>query len=146
MDDTLKLTDAKVLEQAHDNLRAHLPLTAEGSQCTTADLLNALLGMAVNRTTLEAICADLGLPEAEALRRYFNDQLRVKDLPKLERLLNAALRAEIPPRVWRQARDVAIDFHDRPYYGQQPQAEGLWVRGEAREGTPRAFIASPRPM
>jgi hypothetical protein len=139
MDDTLKLTDAKVLEHARDNLREHLPLTAEGSQCTTDDLLNALLGVAVNRTTLEAVCADLDLPEAEALRRYFNDQLRVEDLPKLERLLNAALRAEIPKRVWRQARDVAIDFHDRPYYGKQPQAEGLWVRGEARDGTTRFY-------
>jgi hypothetical protein len=114
MDNTLKLTDAKVLAQAHDNLREHLPLTAEGYQCTTDDLLNALLGMAVNRATLEAVCADLGLPDAEALRRYFNDQLRVEDLPQLERQLKAALRAEIPPRVWRQARDVAIDFHDRP--------------------------------
>ncbi len=139
MDDTLKLTDRKVLEHAHDNLREHLPLTAEGYQCSTDDLLNALLGVAVNRTTLEATCADLDLPEAEAMRRYFNDQLRVEDLPKLERHLNAALRAEIPPRVWRQARDVAIDFHDRPYYGKQPQAKGLWVRGEAREGTTRFY-------
>jgi putative transposase len=139
MDNTLKLTDAKVLEQAHDNLHEHLPLSAEGYQCTTDDLLNALLGMAVNRTTLEAICADLGLPDAEALRRYFNDQLRVEDLPQLERQLNAALRAEIPPRVWRQARDVAIDFHDRPYYGKQPQDDGLWVRGQARDGTTRFY-------
>ena len=91
MDDTLKLTDAKVLEQAHDNLREHVPLSADGYQCTTDDLLNALLGMAVNRTTLEAVCADLGLPEAEALRRYFNDQLQAKDLPKLERRLNLSL-------------------------------------------------------
>jgi putative transposase len=139
MDDTLKLTDRKVLEHARDNLREHLPLTAEGYQCSTDDLLNALLGVAVNRTTLEAVCADLGLPDAEALRRYFNDQLRIEDLPELERHLNAALRAEIPPRVWRQARDVAIDFHDRPYYGKHPQAEGLWVRGEARDGTTRYY-------
>jgi hypothetical protein len=139
MDDTLKLTDRKVLEHAQDNLREHMPLTAEGYQCSTDDLLNALLGVAVNRTTLEAVCTDLGLPDAEALRRYFNDQLRIEDLPELERHLNAALRAEIPPRVWRQARDVAIDFHDRPYYGKHPQAEGLWVRGEARDGTTRYY-------
>jgi hypothetical protein len=49
--------------------------------------------------------------------------------------LNAALQAEIAPRVWRQAREVAIDFHDRPYYGKQPQAKGLWVRGKAWDGT-----------
>jgi len=53
--------------------------------------------------------------------------------------LNAALHAEIPSRIWRQAREVAIDFHDRPYYGKQPQEEGLWVRGQARDGTTRFY-------
>ena len=72
-------------------------------------------------------------------RRYLNEQLCVEDLPELEQRLNAALRAEIPPRVWRQAREVAIDFHDRPYYGKQPQAKGLWVRGKARDGTTRFY-------
>jgi len=36
-------------------------------------------------------------------------------------------------------RQVAIDFHDRPYYGKTPQAEGLWVRGRARDGTTRFY-------
>lgn len=40
----------------------------------------------------------------------------VEDLPDLERHLNAALAAEIPPRVGRRAQEVALDFHDRPYY------------------------------
>jgi putative transposase len=57
----------------------------------------------------------------------------------LEQHLNAALRAEVPRRVWRHARDVAIDFHDRPYYGKQPQGDGLWVRGKARDGTTRFY-------
>jgi len=30
-------------------------------------------------------------------------------------------------------------LHDRPYYGQQLQEEGLWVRGKAREGTTRFY-------
>lgn len=63
----------------------------------------------------------------------------MEDLPDLERRLNAALSREIPPRVWRQARDVAIDFHDRPYYGKQSQPTGLWVRGQARHGTTRFY-------
>jgi putative transposase len=57
----------------------------------------------------------------------------------LEQRLNAALRAQIPRRIWRQANEVAIDFHDRPYYGKQPQEEGLWVRGQARDGTTRFY-------
>jgi len=140
MNDTLKLTDDQVLAHARDLLQEHLPLAADGSCCTTDDLLNVLLGIAVNRSTLEAVCTDWATAsDPETVRRYLNEQLCVEDLPELEQRLNAALRAEIPRRVWRQARDVAIDFHDRPYYGKQPQDEGLWVRGKARDGTTRFY-------
>jgi putative transposase len=140
MNDTLKLTDDQVLTEARAVLRAHLPVTADGTYCTTDDLLNVLLGIAVNRGTLEAVCTDWATaPDPETVRRYLNEQLCVEDLPELERRLNAALRAEVPRRVWRQAREVAIDFHDRPYYGKQPQEDGLWVRGQARDGTTRFY-------
>ncbi len=140
MNDTLKLTDDQVMVHARDLLGEHLPLTAEGTCCTTAELVNALLGVAVNRSTLEAVCTDwLTAPDPETVRHYLNEQLCVDELPELERRLNAALRAEIPRRIWRQARKVAIDFHDRPYYGKQPQEAGLWVRGQARDGTTRFY-------
>ncbi len=140
MNDTLKLTDDQVLARAHDLLQEHLPLTADGSCCTTDDLLNVLLGLAVNRGTVEAVCRDwLTAPDPETIRHYLNEQLCVEDLSALEQRLNAALRAEVPRRVWRQAREVAIDFHDRPYYGKQPQGDGLWVRGKARDGTTRFY-------
>jgi hypothetical protein len=138
--DTLKLTDQEVLHRAHTVLGEHLPVQADGYTCTTGDLLDVLLGVAANRGTIEAVCADLvGAPDAETIRGYFKDQLRVEDLPELEQRLNRALSDEIPPRVWRQARDVAIDFHDRPYYGKKSQATGLWVRGQARDGTTRFY-------
>jgi len=138
--DTLELTDRTVLQHAHAVLAAHLPLQAEGYTCTTDDLLDVLLSVAANRGTIEAVCADLvGTPDAETIRGYFKDQLRVDDLPELERRLNDALAEAIPARAWRQARDVAVDFHDRPYYGKQPQATGLWVRGQARNGTTRFY-------
>jgi putative transposase len=133
---TLKLSDRKVLTYTRENLSEHLPLQADGYDCTTEDLLNVLLGVATNRGTLESVCADLvGLPDPETIRTYFNEQLCLEDLPDLERRLNAALAVEIPPRVGRRAQEVAIDFHDRPYYGKTPQPEGLWVRGQARDGT-----------
>jgi hypothetical protein len=37
MDNALKLTDVNVLDHARENLRAHLPLSAEGSRCNTDD-------------------------------------------------------------------------------------------------------------
>jgi putative transposase len=53
--------------------------------------------------------------------------------------LNAALAAQIPGRLHRAPQDVAIDFHDRPYYGKTPQSSGLWVRGRAKDGTTRFY-------
>ena len=140
VNDTLKLTDQEVLQRAHTLLAEHLPLAADGYSCTTDDLLDVLLGVAANCGTIEAVCADLvGIPDAETIRGYFNEQLRVEDLPELERRLNAAVAKEMPSRLWRQGRDVAIDGHDRPYYGKQAQAVGLWVRGQARDGTTRFY-------
>jgi hypothetical protein len=139
-DHTPKLTDQDVLHHARTHLREHLPLQADGYVCTTDDLLQVLLGVAVNRATIDALCADLvGTPDPETIRRSLNAQLRVDDLPALEQQVNAALADAIPAHVWARAREVAIDFHDRPYYGTTPQADGLWVRGEAHAGTTRFY-------
>jgi hypothetical protein len=133
---TLKLTDVEVLEQTAQLLKEHLPLKADGYICTTEDLINILLGVAANCGTVQALGTDLvGSPDPETIRGYLRAQLRVEDLPELERRLNAALAERIPARVWRQARDVAMDFHDRPYYGKTSQAKGLWIRAQAKDGT-----------
>jgi putative transposase len=139
-DDTLKLTDREVLEYARDSLQEHLSLQAEGYRCTTTDLLDVLLGVAANRDTIESVCADwIDTASAETMRGYLNEQLTIEGLPELECHLNAALAAEIPARVWRQKRDIAVDLHDRPYYGKIPQEKGLWVRSKAKDGTTRFY-------
>jgi len=138
--DTLKLSDQKVLDDARRVLKDNLPLEAEGYVCTTDNLYDALLGVASNRGTLQAVCTDwLGIAEPETIRGYLNDQLRVEALPELQRQLNAALAAQTPKRIYRAPQEVAIDFHDRPYYGKQPQETALWVRGQAKDGTTRFY-------
>jgi putative transposase len=139
-DDTLKLTDQQVLEQARRGLEQHLPLQAEGYVCSAGDVWNVLLGVGVKEGTIESVCADLvDTPDPETIRQYLNDQVTVESLPEWEESLNAALAAQIPSRVWRQARDMAIDFHDRPYYGKASQEKGLWVRSKAKKGTTRFY-------
>ncbi len=136
MHDTLKLSDRKVLDEARELLKEYLPLEAEGYVCTTDDLYDVLLGVAAHRGTIQSVCTDwLGIAEPETIRGYLNEQLCVEDLPKLERQINSALAAQTSKRVYRTRQDVAIDFHDRPYYGKQPQGTGLWVRGRAKDGT-----------
>jgi putative transposase len=136
--DTLELTDEEVLDHARSGLEEHLALRADGYKCSTEGVLDVLLGVAVTQDTLESVCADLvGTPNPETIRRYLNEQLTAEGLPELQQQLNEALAQEIPKRVWRQQRDIAIDLHDRPYYGKAPQEEALWVRGRTKKGTTR---------
>jgi len=138
--DTPELTEPEVLQHALSTRHDHLPLHAQGYTGTTDDLCKVLLGVAVHQGTIESVCADLvGTPDPQTIRGYLNEQLRVEELPELERRLNAALAAELPPRVRRRAQEVAIDYHDRPYYGKGAQAQELWVRGQAKEGTTRFY-------
>ena len=140
MDDIPKLTANQVLEHARQGLQAHLPLQAEGYKCTKDDLLNILLTAAARQCTIESACAELDSgPGAETIRQYLNEQLTPEQLPNLERDLNETLVAQVPKRLWRQTQDIAIDLHDRPYYGKTPQEEGLWVRSRAKAGTTRFY-------
>jgi putative transposase len=136
MNNNLTLTDKTVLEEARSKLNYHLDLQAAGYKCTTEDLLNVLLGVAANQGTIESVCADLvATPNPETIRQYINEQLCVETLSQLEAALNRALVANLPPRLRRREQDVVMDFHDRAYYGKSLQEEGLWVRGQAKNGT-----------
>jgi len=137
---TPELSEQEVLQHAQDLLEEKLPLQADGYKCTTDDLFKVLLGVAATRSTLEAVCANLvGTPDPHTIRGYFNEHLCVEELPALEQQLNAALAAEVPRHVRRQSQEVAIDYHDRPYYGKGEQAHELGVRGKAKDGTTRFY-------
>jgi putative transposase len=138
---TPKLNDSEVLRLAQQTLETHFPLQADGYSCSSTTLYQVLIGVAANRSTIESVCADLAAaPDGETIRTYLNDQLRVEELPELQRRLNAALRANWPKAVRRSGPlEVAMDFHDRPYYGKAEQKDALWVRGEAKDGTTRFY-------
>jgi putative transposase len=129
---------AVVLKEPHPK---HLPLEANGYTCTSETLYQVLIGVGVKKGTIESVCAELGeAPDGETVRGYLNEQLKVEDLPRLERQINAALAAHWPKKLRRSGPvEVAMDFHDRPYYGKSEQSKGLWVRGEAKDGTTRFY-------
>lgn len=137
----LKLKDEEVLRQAQATLEKHVPLEANGYACDSATLYQVLLGVVANRGTLASVCAELdGAPDDETIRGYLNEQITVDQLPELEKQLNAALASRWPKPLRRRGPiEVAMDFHDRPYYGKTEQAEGLWMRGEAKDGTTRFY-------
>lgn len=137
---TLTLTNQEVQDTAQAGLVEHLTLNAAGYQCSTDDLYRVLIGASVQRTTIEAVCAEwVEAPVGNTVRGYLKEQVRVADLPELERCLNRALVADLPPRLWRKPRVLVMDMHDRPYYGKTRQEQGLWVRGRAKQGTTRFY-------
>ena len=138
--DTLTLTDAEVLMEAQSTLENTVPLRADGYECSTDDLYKVLLGASVQRSTIETVCAEMmSAPVGNTIRGYLNEQLSVEELPELEDRLNQALSAHLPERIGRQRRIIAMDMHDRPYYGKTDQKTGLWVRGRAKDGTTRFY-------
>lgn len=127
----------------HPNLQSCLTASHEENHNSIDDegMLEAgLTERSATRGTLASICADLvGTPDPQPIRGSLNAPRCVEDLPKLQGRRNAAVAAEVPPRVRRHAYEVAIDYQDRPYDGKVAQAVGLWVRGRATDGTPRFY-------
>jgi hypothetical protein len=136
------LTDQQTL---HDSIlvgQQHIPLHADGYRCQTDDLWRILHPAAARKTTIEATCADLErAPDANTVRGYLNEQLPLSAISKLEQQLNDLLRTLLPDWLRARPQEIAVDFHDEPYYGRDhPDEVDNWVcRGEARAGTTRFY-------
>jgi len=139
---SIGLTDQQTLHDTMIVARRHIPLTANGYRCQTADLWRLLLAAAARHSTIEATCADLpGAPDANTVRDHLTEQLPPSRIADLEQQCNVLLPTLLPDWLRERPQELAIDFHDEPYYGQQ-QGEGsdTWVcRGQARAGTTRFY-------
>ena len=134
------LSQTAVLDIARGRLEQFLPLKADGYACTTEQLVDVLLAVSCQKETIEQVCADLQIKVgAETIRGYFNEQLKVGNLFELQEAVNAALQTSFNSKLKRQSLEVAIDFHDQPYYGKSEQAEGKWVGAEAKNGTTKVY-------
>ena len=82
-----------------------------------------------------------GAPDANTVRGYLTEQLPPPAIPELEQQYNSLLRTLIPDWLRARPQELAVDFHDEPYYGhQQLDDRDTWVcRGQARDGTTRFY-------
>jgi hypothetical protein len=139
---SIRLTDQQTLHDTMIVARRHIPLTANGYRCQTDDLWRLLLAAAARRTTIETACADLSdAPDANTVRGHLTEQLPPAGIPDLEQQWNHLLRSLIPHWLRYHPQEIAVDFHDEPYYGREQVDDGdTWIcRGEARAGTTRFY-------
>jgi putative transposase len=100
-------------------------------------IVEVLVHAAVSGRSIEASCQERGVDiSSNSLREHLNKQLQRDKLSELEGGVNAALPAQLPRKARRNARELAIDFHDQPFYGQDDE---LTCRGEAKAGTTRFY-------
>ena len=74
-------------------------------------------------------------PSGATVRAYLNDDLTITELPEIEAQFQGQLRANLPRRLWKRPLDLAMDFHDEPFYGKDLTLCAYAGRGEAHQGT-----------
>ena len=119
-----------------ETLQEHLPIEADGYVCHTEMILNVLIKASAESSSLEAVCADLEeVADSNTIREYLNAALPIRELREQEEQVNRALVACIPEELVRTAIEVAIDFHDEPFYGKEEETRQVTCSGQAKKGT-----------
>jgi putative transposase len=117
-------------------LKEHLKIEANGYCCKTDMILDILIKASAECSSVEAVCADLAdTADSNTIREYVNQALAVKKLRKQEHQANAALAECIPNALDREDVELAMDFHDEPFYGKQEDTRKLTCSGRAKKGT-----------
>lgn len=117
-------------------LKDHVKLDVAGYVCTTEIILDVLLKASAESSSIEAASNDLkGGADSNTIREYLNAVLDIQELRTQESEMNAALAECIPASMPRTKVEVAIDFHDEPFYGKQANLREVTCSGQAKKGT-----------
>jgi len=130
----LKAEDVRAF--ALETVKKHLRIQANGYVCKTDMIYDVLLKASAECSSLEAACADLDeVADSNTQREYINLALPAKELSSQEERANQALADCIPESLIRTGVEVAIDFHDEPFYGKQEATRAVTCSGQAKKGT-----------
>jgi hypothetical protein len=117
-------------------LKDHMKLEVAGYVCTTDVILDVLLKASAESSSIEAASNDLkDVADSNTIREYLNAALDIKELREQESEMNAALAECIPESMPRTKVEVAIDYHDEPFYGKQANLREVTCSGQAKKGT-----------
>ena len=117
-------------------LKEHTNLNVTGYVCTTDNILDVVLKASAESSSIEAVSHDLeDVADSNTIREYLNAVLDVKELRQQESEMNAALAECIPASMPHTQLEVAVDFHDEPFYGKQADLRAVTCSGQAKKGT-----------
>jgi hypothetical protein len=117
-------------------LKEHTPMDISGYICTTEVIPDVILKASAESSSIEAASNDLkGGADSNTIREYLNEVLDINELRPQENEMNAALAECIPDSLPRTKLEVAIDFHDEPFYGKGADLRKVTCSGQAKKGT-----------
>jgi Transposase DDE domain len=130
------LTDEMVRSAAVERLRPLVAGIGGGYRVNPEMVLDVLVYAAADGKSLHSACASLGtVADDTTLRDYLNAAFPASSVKELDARVNKLLLADLPEVLLRVRQDIAIDFHDVPFYGRVSDLAGWVCRGKAREGT-----------
>ena len=117
-------------------MKQHLQIEANGYSCKTDMILDLLMKASAECSSLEAACADLEeVADSNTVREYVNKNLPADQLSEQEEDANQALAECIPEKMERKDIEIAVDFHDEPFYGKLETTRAVTCSGQAKKGT-----------
>jgi hypothetical protein len=130
----LKAEDVRAF--ALKTVKKHLKMEANGYICHTDMIFDVLLKASAECSSVEAACADLeAVADSNTQRAYIHLALPIEELESQEKQANAALAEGIPESMVRTGIEIAIDFHDEPFYGKTKDLRAVMCSGQAKKGT-----------
>ena len=131
-----RLNAETVRQVSSQILQEQLTWQGNGYKCTRELVCNVLMKAAVEGMSVESICADLLVTTgSNTVREHLHAMLDVCDLRRHECEMNAGLARCLPAELPRQGREMALDYHDEPFYGKSAELRSYACRGQAKEGT-----------
>ena len=92
--------------------------TIDGYSCDRQTVSDMVVKASVTGAAIEGTCNSFThAPSGATVRAYLNDDLTITELPEIEAQFQGQLRANLPRRLWKRPLDLAMDFHDEPFYG-----------------------------
>jgi len=130
------LQSSDVRHKISEQLSHLLSDAIDGYSCDRQTVSDMVVKATVTGAAIEGTCNSLeNAPSGMTIRTYLNDELPVTQLPEIERKTQIRIQADLPSRLWKRPLDLAMDFHDEPFYGKDPTLRSYACRGEAHQGT-----------